>query len=168
MIFSCRTDRTRNIETMASLLILGGVVPLAAALVAQYALHLPPCHFCLLQRYPYGLVILCGVASLLVPRLSLGWRLCVAFGIAGWLATGLLGLIHTGIEAKFLRYEGGCVASATASLESILASPLVACDAVMAEFAGLSMAAWNTIFAAMMILLTALQYRYEWRQRHGT
>lgn len=152
---------------MASLLILGGFVPLAGAVLAQYVLHLPPCHFCMLQRYPYVLVILCGVASLLVPRLSLRWRLAVAFGLMGWLATGLLGLIHTGIERGVLKYTGGCVAASSPSLEAILAAPLVACDAVMAGFAGLSMASWNSLFAATMIVLAALQYRHDWKQYYG-
>lgn len=165
-MFLCRPHPDKKIESMASILILGGAVPLAGALIVQYGLHLPPCHFCILQRWPYGLVILCGVASLLVPRMSLRWKFAVAMGVMGWLATGTLGLIHAGIESGFLDYKGGCVASDTASLDAILAAPIVACDAVMAAFAGLSMAAWNSIFAASMILLAALQFRYE-AKRHG-
>lgn len=149
---------------MASILILGGAVPLAVAIVAQYAFHLPPCHFCILQRWPYGLVILCGIVSLLVPRHSLGWRFAVALGIMGFLATGVLGLVHSGIESGFLKYTGGCVASDTVSVDAILASPIVACDAVMASFAGMSMAGWNSLFAFAMVLLVALQYRWEWKQ----
>lgn len=166
-MFCCKRNPDKKIECMASLLILGGVVPLAFAITAQYGFNLPPCHFCILQRWPYVLVALCGVASLLVPRLSLRWRFAVALGIFGWLATAALGLIHTGIETKFLKYEGGCVASAEVSLEAILGSPLVSCDAVMAAFGGLSMASWNSLFALGMIVLTVLQYRFERRPRHG-
>lgn len=161
----CRPYPDKNIECMASLLILGGSVPLAFALLAQYALLLPPCHFCILQRWPYGLVILCGVLSLLVRRMSLGWRFTVALGVMGFLATGLLGLIHSGIESGFLKYTGGCVAPDTVSLDAIIAAPIVACDAVMASFAGLSMAGWNALFAFTMILLLILYYRWE-RKHH--
>ncbi len=157
----------KKIESMASILILGGALPLGAAMLAQYALHLPPCHFCILQRWPYGLAMLCGVLSLLVARMSLAWRLTVAVGIMAFLATGALGLVHTGIETGFIKYTGGCVASDTVSVDAILASPIVACDAVMASFAGLSMASWNVLFAASMVLLVALQYRFERRQHVG-
>ena len=165
MMFCAHPDK--KIESMASILILGGVVPLAFALVAQFAFHLPPCEFCMLQRWPYLVPIIAGILSLAVPRLSVRWRLCVAFGMMGWLATSLLGLIHSGIESGFLKYSGGCVASDQASLEAILASPLVSCDAVMAAFAGLSMASWNSLFAFAMIVLAFAQYRYEYRQRYG-
>ena len=43
---------------MASILILGALLPLAAALVAQFGFGLHPCHFCLLQRYPYLVALL--------------------------------------------------------------------------------------------------------------
>lgn len=165
-MFCCSRNPNKKIESMASILILGGVVPLAFALVAQHGFNLPPCHFCILQRWPYVLVTLCGVVSLMAPRGSLGWRLAVAFGILGFLATGTLGLIHSGIESGFLKYTGGCVAATDVSVDAILNSPIVACDAVMASFAGWSMATWNAVFAFAMILLVALQYRFEWRQRH--
>ncbi|MES2984137.1 MAG: disulfide bond formation protein B [Pseudomonadota bacterium] len=155
---------------MASLLILGGVIPLATAIIAQYGYGLAPCHFCLLQRYPYMAVILCGALSLLVTRGGLPWRVLVALGICGLLTTGTLGLIHTGIETHILHYTGGCVAQGPAdgSLEALRAAiasaPLVACNAVMAQFLGLSMATWNSLWAAGIIALIAFQYRFERRR----
>ena len=159
-----------KIVAMASLLILGGVVPLAVAIVAQFGFGLHPCHYCLLQRYPYLLVIACGVASLLVRRGGLAWRVCVALGICGWLATGTLGLIHTGIEAGVLNEIGGCVAQAPkdGSIEAlraaITAAPLVVCNEVAASFLGLSMATWNAFAAAMFISLAFFQYRFDMRR----
>jgi disulfide bond formation protein DsbB len=169
-MFFCRTKNPDKIVAMASLLILGGVVPLAVAVVSQYGFGLHPCHYCLLQRYPYILVIAAGVASLLLPRGGLAWRFCVALGICGWLATGGLGLIHTGIEAGWLIEKGGCTASAPAdaSLDalraSIVSAPLVACNDVAARFLGLSMATWNSITAAGLIALAFLQYRVDMRR----
>lgn len=149
------------IPPMPVLLVLGGALPLAAALFAQYGLKLPPCHFCILQRWPYGLVILGGLAAACLRPGALGRRLGIACAIMGLLATGLLGLLHSGIESGFIRYTGGCVASDTVSVEAILASPIVACDAVMAAFAGLSMAGWNSLYAFALLLLVG------WRVRHG-
>lgn len=159
--------RASNPIAMSSLLILGGVVPLAVALVAQFGFGLHPCHFCLLERYPYLLVILAGIGTLLTPRMSLGWRLSVALGIMGWLATGLLSLVHSGIEQGWLHYVGGCVAQAAAgdSLEAlraqIAAAPLVACNEITAAFLGLSMATWNAVAAFALIALALLQMRFE-------
>lgn len=165
-MFRCRKDPAK-IESMASILILGGVLPLAVALVAQFGFGLAPCHFCLLQRYPYLMVIACGVLTLLLPRGSLRWRLLVAIGVYGLLATGTLGMIHTGIEQGWLNYKGGCVAepltsnSPEAILAAIKAAPLVACNEVAASFLGLSMATWNAIWAVTVIALIVLQYRFD-------
>lgn len=165
--------RSSKIVAMASILILGGVIPLAGALLAQVGLGLHPCHFCLLQRYPYGLVIAAGVLSLLVTRGGLKWRFLVALGILGLLATATLGLIHTGIEMKWIVYTGGCVAQSPVdgSLEAlraaISAAPQVACDEASAVFFGLSMATWNVIWASFVLVLVALQYRCD-RRRYDT
>lgn len=168
----CHTDPDK-IVAMASLLILGGVVPLSFALVAQYGFGLHPCHYCLLQRYPYLVPIVCGALSLLVTRGGLAWRILVALGIYGWLLTGLLGLIHTGIEMDLLIETSGCVAQAPSdgSIEALRASiasaPLVACNDVAARFLGLSMASWNSITALAFIVLAALQYRFDIRRYHA-
>ena len=167
-MFDCKTNPDK-IESMASILILGGVIPLAGALLSQFGFGYHPCHFCLLQRYPYLLVIACGVLSLLVTRGALPWRFLVALGIIGLLATATLGLIHTGIEMKLLAYVGGCVAQAPTdgSLDalraSIMAAPQVACDEATAVFFGISMATWNVLWAAFVLVLIALQYRFDTR-----
>lgn len=172
-MFACKTDPDKIIA-MASVLILGGVIPLAGALVSQYGFGYHPCHFCLLQRYPYVLVIAAGVLSLLVTRGGLPWRFLVALGIMGLLATATLGLIHTGIEMKLLTYVGGCVSQTPAdgSLEalraSILAAPQVPCDEALVMMFGLSMATWNVLWAGFVLLLVALQYRFDWRRYVAT
>ena len=168
----CGRKHPEKIVAMASWLILGGVLPLCVALVAQYGFELPPCHFCLLQRYPYLVVIAAGALCLVFKRMGLAWRVCVAVGVCALLVTGTLGLIHSGIESGLLHYEGGCVAAAPTdnSLEalraSITAAPLVSCNNVMAEFAGLSMAGWNSIWALLVTLLIFGQQRAE-RKRHA-
>ncbi len=147
--------------TLPHWLLIAGLAPLGVAWVAQYGLGLPPCHFCLLQRWPYGLVALAGLLAMRLPLGGLPWRLLVALAFYGLLATALLGLIHTGIETKFLAYQGGCVASADISLAAIMAAPLVACDAVLASFLGLSMAGWNVLYAITALALLGWRYSCE-------
>ena len=167
----CRKN-PEKIVAMASWLILGGVLPLSVALVAQFGFNLPPCHFCLLQRYPYLVVIAAGIGCLVFERMNLKWRLCVAFGIMALLATAILGLIHSGIESGYLHYTGGCVAQSGAgqSLDdlraAINAAPLVACNNPLARIAGLTMAGWNVVWAVSVMFLVALQSRFE-RKRYA-
>jgi len=167
MLFLCRDKAPASLVAMASLLVLGGVLPLTVAFVAQFGFHLAPCHFCLLERYPYLLVTACGIGTLLTPRMGLRWRFFVALGIMGWLATALLAVVHVGIEQGILNFTGGCVAQAAAdtSLDAlraqINAAPIVACNEVSASFLGLSLAAWNALCAFGLIALAFAQYPYE-------
>lgn len=166
----CHTKDPDKIVAMASILILGGVIPLAGALVAQFGFDFHPCHFCLLQRYPYLVVIAMGVVSLLVERGGMWWRFAVAVGVYALLITAALGLVHHGIETKFLAYQGSCVSTMApgATLDEIRAaiaqSPLVSCSDAVAFLFGISMALWNVLWAILTIIVIALQYRFDWRR----
>jgi disulfide bond formation protein DsbB len=166
-MFGCKRDPNKKIESMASLLVLGGAIPLAAVIIAQYGFNLAPCHFCLLQRYPYVVLMLLGGLSLLLRRTSLRWKLCVALGIFALLVTGGLGIIHTLIENGVLNFKGGCVAQAAvdhslaATRAAIFSAPIVSCAEVRAAFLGLSMATWNALWALLVITGIFLQYRFD-------
>lgn len=169
-MYRCRTD-PEKIVAMASILILGGAIPLAAVVLAQFGFGLHPCHFCILERYPYGAAMLLGALTLLVKRGALVWRMLVVLGIYALLSTAILGLIHTGIEQHWLAYTGGCVAEkpADGSLEALKAAiehaPVVSCDQPAAMFLGLSMATWNVLWALFVIALAAAQFRFD-RKRY--
>ena len=169
----CGRKNPEKIVAMASILLLGSVLPVGLAYLSQVVFGLFPCHFCMLQRYPYVLSGLCGIACLLLPRMGRGWQISVALGALAFLTTGALGLYHTGIERGWVTYQGDCVAQAPAdnSIEAlraaIVAAPLVSCKNVGASFLGLSMASWNSVWAACMLALTYLQYRFERRHRHA-
>ena len=140
------------------------------ALVAQFGFGLHPCHFCLLQRYPYLLAGAMGGLSLLLPRGSLGWRMVVALGLCAFLATATLGMIHSGIEQGWLHYTGGCVAeqptdTSLAALRAAIAqAPVVPCNEIAASFLGLSMAVWNVGWAWLMFVLGIAQARFDRRR----
>ena len=163
----CRTKDPEKIVAMASILILGGAIPLAAVVIAQFGFHLHPCHFCLLERYPYGVVMLLGGLSLLAERGGLEWRVIVVLGIYALLSTAILGILHTGIEQHLVAYTGGCVAQAPAdgSLAALKAAienaPVVSCDQPAAMFLGLSMATWNVLWACIVIAFAVGQFRFD-------
>jgi disulfide bond formation protein DsbB len=173
IMFTCRKD-SEKIVAMASILILGGAIPLAGAIVAQYGFHLHPCHFCLLERYPYVVAMLLGALTLLVERGDVAWRILAVLGIYALLTTAILGIVHTGIERHLLAYTGGCVAQEPAdhSLEALKAAiesaPIVACDQAAVSFLGLSMATWNTLWAFFVIALAMGQFRFDRRRYVST
>jgi len=161
---------SRLIRT-APLLVLGSAAPLAVALVAQFFFALPPCHFCLLQRYPYLVAIVAGLVLWRLPRYR---GLLVAVGVLALLTTGALGAYHTSIERGWIAYSGGCVADAgaTGSIDDlraqILNAPKVSCTDAMASFAGLSMASWNMLYAWGLAMIIAVLYLRERRSiRHA-
>ncbi len=136
----------------ALLLIAASAGPLGFALFTQYVLKLPPCHYCILQRYPYLLPLLAGVIAL-TPFGRVHARNLLLAGILGWLITAGIGAFHVGVEEGWITVSGGCSAglSSGGSLDDlraqILGAPIVACNAIMVSFLGLSMAAWNVIAA---------------------
>ena len=150
-----------SLRQLMYLLLAGGALPLLLALTAQYAFGLPPCHFCLLQRYPYLAVI---VAAILLWRFPARSSLWLMLAVAGWLTTATLGLYHTGIEEGWIIYKGGCVADTSPALSGedlraqIAAAPIVSCDAPLGTFLGLSMASWNAFSALGWVFLTMFLY----------
>lgn len=150
---------------MPWLLILGAALPLGGALISQFGFGLHPCHFCLLQRYPYLVVIAAGALMFTVQRGGIPYRILLALAIYALFATAMLGLIHTGIENGLINYTGGCVAEIKPGATpeeiraAILAAPLVACNDVVASFMGLSMASWNVIYALALIILIIRKHR---------
>ena len=80
--------KVHKFELMASWFILGGVLPLAVALVIQHQQGLSYDSFFTPDRIPYLWVIAMGIASLCVKRASNPWRAIVVLGEIGFLAAG--------------------------------------------------------------------------------
>ena len=145
-----------TIRYLAVFSVLIGAVPLIGALTSQYAFGYAPCALCMLQRYPYALVMVLGAIALVRPAWTRG---ALLLAVPACLASTGLGLFHTGVEQGWWQYESGCTTQtgAAGSLESlreaINASPIVACDQAMLEVLGLSMASWNVLYGLGSALL---------------
>ena len=147
--------------TLPLLMFLGSAGPLGFALISQYAFYYPPCHFCMLQRYPYALILL-----VLLPFSFLGAALGAAkrdwiraqgfFALLAWLITAAFAFYHVGIERGIVDYQGECVShvEAGAGVEdlktAITNAPLVSCEEPTWQFLGLSMAFWNGVTGLML------------------
>jgi disulfide bond formation protein DsbB len=148
----------RNPYILLLYMLLGAAVPLGFALIVQYGFGYPPCHFCMLQRYPYAMVF--ALLIFTIPGLNYTpWiQLQALFAAIAWLTTSAIGFYHFGIEQGVISYHGECVGgdAATTNLAdlkaSIEAAPLVSCNQTGWEFLGVSMPFWNGVTGLALAL----------------
>ena len=159
-------------RVLALLAALVAAAPLAVALIAERVFGVVPCALCLLERWPYRVVVLLGLAAALLghrPARALLW-LAVLVMLAG----AGLGAVHVGVEQGFWpsplpecaapRLSGGSIAERLAALPARPAKP---CDEPthLIPFLPLSMAAMN--FLAALAIAAGLAMLL-WRERRGT
>lgn len=134
----------------------GSAALLIAALGFQAAGY-APCELCILQRWPHlAAVIIAGAIWLT------GWvrALSVLGMIAAAVALGLA-IYHSGVEMTWwpgpAHCSGGVGDIASMSTQDLMAklqeAPVVRCDEVAWRFLGLSMASWNAICSAILLVV---------------
>jgi disulfide bond formation protein DsbB len=138
------------------ILALAAAAAVVGALLLQFGFGYPPCHLCLLERYPYLVVLAaCGLGLRLShPRLALATAalaLAVNVGLAGY---------HIGVEQGWLALPDSCAAvgepTTIEELRAQLAHAPARCDQVPLTVAGLSLAAWNGLYAAGLLLVAGV------------
>ena len=160
------------LRALLGLLALASAGLLAAALVAQYGFGLHPCHLCILQRYPYALVVALGLVGCVFVRPERAVFGLVLLCGALFLVDAGIATYHAGVEAGIFTGPSGCTSSDTGeqTLEemraAIMNAPLVTCDQAMAHILGLSLAAWNALAAFALALGTFAGAWYA-RRRKG-
>ncbi|WP_375692074.1 disulfide bond formation protein B [Pseudooceanicola sp. LIPI14-2-Ac024] len=134
----------------------GSLALILGALAFQYIGGILPCKMCYWQRYPHYLAIVIGALAL-----WLGGRVLAYLGAAAAATTAAIGLFHTGVERGWWEGPASCTGSG-AGLGGLSGSDLlstdgpvgiVMCDEVAWSMLGLSMASWNAIFSAGLVLL---------------
>jgi len=146
-------------RAVPALAILGSAAALGGALLFQYVGGLAPCPLCMDQRWAHVAAIIALTGAVLMPgnqwvrRLSLAGG-AAAYGVGGWVAG-----YHTGVEQKWWAGPTACsgAGQATDSLEAlraqIMAAPIVRCDEIPWELAGISMAGYNFLLSAGLCVL---------------
>lgn len=140
---------------------MGSLALLAGALFFQYVLGLAPCELCLWQRWPHLAAAGLGGVAFFLPLRSVA-----LLGAAAVATSGGIGVYHTGVERGWFEGPSACSGtidfsrlSAEQLLERVMAAPVVRCDEVPWELAGLSMASWNALasFALAGLWLVAMR-----------
>jgi disulfide bond formation protein DsbB len=126
------------------------ILALTIALISQYGFDFHPCELCIYQRWAYGAVILFAL-------LSFKFRKVYYLMLASLIALCGLAAFHFGIEQKWWEGFSTCSSSfESGTLEElkaqIMAAPVVRCDEATWFFLGLSMAGWNVLYSAALII----------------
>lgn len=151
--------------TRRNLLILiaagGSAALLLGAWGFQYLGGMAPCKMCIWQRYPHGAAVVIGVLAFAFP----GVRLLPLLGAAAAMTTAGIGMFHAGVEQKWWEGPTSCSSgdigglSTQELMDQIMSAPLVRCDDIPWEMFGLSMAGWNALLSAGLVLIWLAAFR---------
>jgi disulfide bond formation protein DsbB len=164
--------RGLDLRTVALACTLAAAAALGVALASEYWGGLVPCALCLLERWPWRVAIVLGIAASVLPRRS-ALPVLVLLGVA--VAAGAaLSVVHVGVEQGLWpsplpecaapRLSGGSIAQRLASMPARPAKP---CDAPTFLIPGVpvSMAAMNLIYSLVFVLLLAMALWRSGRRR---
>ena len=146
---------------------------LGMALMSQYVFGLEPCILCLIQRYPYGIVIALGLIGFIT---SFKCKKGVAFlmGLIGltFLTNSVIAFYHTGVELHWWKsfLEGCAVPEMVGDMDQILAdiqsrTHAVRCDEIpwADPILHLSMANYNVMFCLGLGVIALISALLIWK-----
>ncbi|ETX26658.1 disulfide bond formation protein B [Roseivivax isoporae] len=138
----------------------GSAALLLGAFAFQHLGGLPPCALCLWQRWPHAAAALIGAVALAVPAAWLALP-----GALAALTTAGIGAYHAGVEQGWWEGPTTCTSGSIGGLstdellDQIMAAPLVRCDDIAWQLAGISMAGWNAILSLVLAALWIAAWR---------
>ncbi len=148
-------------QTLVILAAGGSAALLLAAWGFQYLGGLAPCKMCIWQRYPHGAAVILGVLAFAFP----GIRITPLLGALAASTTTGVGLYHAGVEQGWWEGPSTCTSGDVGALsqqdlfDQIMTAPLVRCDDIPWEMFGLSMAGWNAVASAGLVLIWIAAWR---------
>ena len=140
---------------------------LAMALIAEFLFGLAPCNLCIIQRWPFVIIVTLGLTGYLLGRTKPSVTIfCIASSCLTFFANTGVAFYHSGVERKWWpSFLEGCAVpdlSAEGSVEALIAqiesAPIVRCDEIpwADPLFGLSMANYNVVFCLALGLLSAV------------
>ena len=145
---------------------LGSAALMLGALAFQHIGGMAPCKLCIWQRYPHVVAIVLGALALSFENTWLRTGIILA-GALSAATTAVIGVYHAGVEQDIFEGPTSCTSSAIDNMSAddllaqIMAAPLVRCDDIPWQLAGISMAGWNGIVSIVLcgLWLMALKRR---------
>lgn len=150
-------------RTLAVLAALGAAAALGVALASEIWGELPPCALCLVERWPYRIVIVLGLLAAVAPLRLV--RILLVLAIVCLLADAAIAGVHVGVEQGWWpsplpecaapHISGGSISQRLASMPARPAKP---CDdpTFLIPAIPLSMAAMNMLFALAFSVFLAI------------
>ena len=150
-------------RTLAVVAALGAAAALGIAYASEVWGELVPCALCLVERWPYRIVIALGLFAAIAPR-GLA-RVLLMLAILTLLIGAAIAAVHVGVEFKWWpsplpecaapHLSGGSIADRLASMPSRPSKP---CDepTFLIPVIPLSMAAMNMLFALAFAAMLAI------------
>lgn len=134
----------------AAIVLAGGLALLGGALAFEHLGGLAPCEMCIWQRQALAVALTIATLGLVLRR-----RWLVALAAVAVLAGAAIAGFHAGVEQKWWEGITRCASAPTGGstadiIGSVLATPLVRCDAIPWSLLGVSMAGWNFIISTMI------------------
>jgi disulfide bond formation protein DsbB len=156
---------------LAILTALGAAIALGFAYALEVWGEMVPCALCLVERWPYRIVIGLGLVAAFVPRRAA--QVLLALAVFMLLADAAIAFVHVGVEFKWWpsplpecaapRFSGGSIADRLASMP---ARPSKPCDEPTFPIPGLpiSLAGFNMLYALAFAAALAMSMRGRYRR----
>lgn len=146
---------------------------LAMALMAQHAFGLEPCILCVIQRYPYAIVVALGIIGF-ISSFKCKKGSSTMMGLIGltFITNSIIAFYHTGVEQKWWpsHLEGCAVPNMVGDMDQVLANiqnrtKAVRCDEIpwADPILNLSMANYNVIFCLVLGVVALISARLIWK-----
>lgn len=144
-------------------LILLAAAASAATLLAGFGFEhlggLAPCKLCLWQRWPHAVAPILGLLAV-----AIGGRMLPLSGMVTMAVSTGLAIYHSGVERHWWDGPSSCTGSGPSLsqmtpeqiLTPSLVEPVVLCDRIAWELFGLTMANYNVLLSAFLVVVWAM------------
>jgi disulfide bond formation protein DsbB len=139
----------------------GSLALLLGAFAFQYIGGMVPCVLCLYQRWPHAAAVVIGLLAL-----KFGGRMLPGLGALAAATSAAIGVFHVGVEQKWWDGLAACSVDTLSGISSadllntdISVGAPVACDAIAWQMFGVSMAGWNVVVSAALMLIWLMAAR---------
>jgi len=159
-------DTTNN---ALKLIFLGSAATLLGAYFFQYVLGMAPCKMCLWQRWPHmALIGLSALALIILP--PMGRRMVLALLALIALIGMAVAIYHTGVEQKWWEGPTSCTGGPAAGTlealrEQLKGIAVIRCDEIPWSLFGISMAGYNALISAGLVVVAVIGARGSTREK---